>query len=212
VATYLIDRPRNPYYVLFKRGESVGTWPLAFSRSALFLLPGALIALVAVVAVSLQRESASGTGLDHLSVAHEAPAPKLPALTPEEETFAEALWPLHQEVVEASAGRLTSAGMTFAVDDHDANRLVGKLTPLRQIFVDTQGKVEAISAPPSMQPVRERYVALLVLYEQSATEMMEVARDGDEGHLINAQSKSERAAQELVKVGDILWPGEHKPN
>jgi hypothetical protein len=185
---------------------------LAFSRSALFLLPGAVIALVVVVAVSLQRETASGTGLGSLSVEHESPGPKLPPLTAEEEAFAEALWPLHQGVVEASAGRLTSAGMTFVVDDHDANRLVAKLTPLRQIFLDTQQQVAAIPAPSSLQPVRERYVALLVLYEQSATEMMEVARDGDEGHLINAQSKSEHAAQELVKVGDILWPGEHKPN
>ena len=188
--------------------------PLAFSRSALFLLPGALIALVAVVTVSLQRETASGTGLGSMSVGveHESSAPTLPPLTAEEEAFAEALWPLHQGVVEASAGRLTSAGMTFVVDDHDGKSLVSKLTPLRQIFVDTQKQVAAIPVPPSMQPVRERYVALLVLYEQSATEMMEVARDGDEGHLINAQSKSERAAQELVKVGDILWPGEHKPN
>lgn len=187
---------------------------MAFSRSALFLLPGALIALVVVVAVSLQRETASGTGLGSLSVGveHESPDPKLPPLTAEEEAFAEALWPLHQGVVEASAGRLTSAGMTFVVDDHDGKSLVAKLTPLRQIFVDTQKQVAAIPVPSSMQPVRERYVALLVLYEQSATEMMEVARDGDEGHLINAQSKSERAAQELVKVGDILWPGEHKPN
>jgi hypothetical protein len=63
-----------------------------------------------------------------------------------------------------------------------------------------------------MQPLRDRYVALLVLYEQSATEMLEVARDGDEGHLINAQVKSQHAAEELIKIGDILWPGEHKPN
>jgi hypothetical protein len=183
----------------------------------LFLLLGAVIALLAVVGVSLQRETASGTGLDHLSVGHdssghESPGPKLPPLTAEEEAFAEALWPLHQEVVEASAGRLTSAGMTFYADDHDANRLVGKLTPLRQIFHDAQQKVAAIAVPASLQPVRDRYVALLVLYEQSAAEMMEVARDGDEGHLINAQSKSEHAAEELVKVGDVLWPGEHKPN
>jgi hypothetical protein len=186
--------------------------PLAFSRSALFLLSGAVVALLVVVAVSLQRETASGTGLGSMSVDHESPGPNLPPLTPEEEAFAEALWPLHQEVVEASAGRLTAAGMTFVVDDHDASSLVAKLTPLRQIFLDTQRKVAAIPAPSSLQPVRERYVALLVLYEQSATEMMEVARDGDQGHLINAQSKSEHAAQELVKVGDILWPGEHKPN
>jgi hypothetical protein len=42
--------------------------------------------------------------------------------------------------------------------------------------------------------------------------MLEVARDGDEGHLINAQVKSQHAAEELIRIGDILWPGEHKPN
>jgi hypothetical protein len=212
VARPLIDRPINPSYFVFKRGESVGTEPLAFSRNAFFLLFGAGIALLAIVAVSLQRETASGTGLGHMSVAHDAPAPKLAPLTAEEEVFSEALWPLHQEVVEPSAGRLASAGMTFAADDHDANRLAGKLTPLRQVFHESQEKVAAISAPPSMQPLRDRYVALLVLYEQSATEMLEVARDGDEGHLINAQAKSQHAAEELIKIGDVLWPGEHKPN
>jgi len=102
--------------------------------------------------------------------------------------------------------------MMFAADDHDANRLAAKLTPLRQVFHETREKVVLIAVPPSMQTVRDRYAALLDLYEQSATEMLEVARDGDEGHLINAQVKSEHAAQELMKIGDILWPGEHKPN
>ena len=90
--------------------------------------------------------------------------------------------------------------------------LARKLTPLRQVFHDTRDKVAAIAVPSSMQSVRDRYMELLNLYEQSATEMLEVARDGDEGHLIDAQRKSQRAAEELVKVGDILWPGEHKPN
>ncbi len=134
------------------------------------------------------------------------------AFTADEEAFAEALWPLHQEVIEGSAGRLTSAGMAFAIDDHDAARLAAKLTPLRQIFHDAREKVAAMPAPASLQPVRDRYVGLISLYEQSATEMLEVARDGDEGHLVNAQVKSESAAEELVRVGDILWPGEHKPN
>jgi hypothetical protein len=160
------------------------------------------------------RETAFGSIAKSSSVSvgsqPSVPAPR--PLTAEEEAFAEALWPLHQEMVEPSAGRLASAGMMFAVDDHDANRLAAKLIPIRQVFHDTREKVAAISAPASMQPVLDRYVALLVLYEQSATEMLEVARDGDEGHLINAQHKSEHAAQELMKVGDILWPGEHKPN
>jgi hypothetical protein len=186
---------------------------LAFSRNALFLLFGAGIALLAIVAVSLQREAVSGSPPSSVlkTAEQESTAPKLPPLTDQEEVFAEALWPLHQETVEPSAGRLASAGMTFAADDHDANRMAAKLTPLRQVFHDAQAQVAAIPAPPSMQPLRERYVALLVLYEQSATEMLEVARDGDEGHLINAQVESQHAAEELIKIGDILWPGEHKP-
>jgi hypothetical protein len=187
---------------------------LAFSRSAVFLLCGAVIALLAIVAVSLQRETASGfaRGAAMTTVASEpsvaAPAP----FTADEETFSEALWPLHQEVVEPAAGRLTAAGLAFALDDHDARRLGAQLTPLRQVFHDTRDKVSAIAAPSSLQWARDRYIELLNLYEQSATEMLEVTRDGDEGHLIDAQRKSQRAAEELVEVGDSLWPAEHKPN
>lgn len=187
---------------------------MAFSRSAMLLLSGAVLALLAVVAISLQRETASGStqGSALTTVAPQPSVPPPRPLTADEEAFAEALWPLHQEMVEPSAGRLASAGMTFAADDHDANRLAAKLIPLRQVFHDTKDKVAAIPAPASLQAEHDRYVALLGLYEQSATEMLEVARDGDEGHLINAQVKSQHAAEELIKIGDILWPGEHKPN
>jgi hypothetical protein len=184
----------------------------------MLLLSGAVLALLAVVALSLQREvvsgstqgSAQGSALKTVEPQPPVSAPR--ALTADEEAFAETLWPLHQELVEPSAGRLASAGMTFAADDHDANRLAAKLIPLRQVFHDTRDKVVAISAPASLQAVHDRYVALLGLYEQSATEMLEVARDGDEGHLIGAQARSEHAAEELIRIGDILWPGEHKPN
>jgi hypothetical protein len=186
---------------------------LTLSRSTLFSLLGAVLAMTVVVAVSLQRETASNSapGSALMTVERE-PSSTLPPLTAEEEAFTEALWPLHQEVVEASTGRLTFAGLAFVVDDHDADRLAAKLTPLREIFHDSQAKVAAIPAPSSLQQVRDRYVGLLSLYEQSATEMLKVARDGDKGHLIDAQRISERAAEELVKLGDILWPGEHKPN
>jgi hypothetical protein len=171
-----------------------------------------MVALMALVAISLQRElgfsAPSAPAL--AAVQPEAPAP--PPLSPEEEAFAESLWPLHQGVVEASAGRLSSAGIAFAIDDHDAHRLAAKLIPLRKVFHETREKLAAIAAPPSLQGVHDRYMTVLSLYEQSATEMLEVERDGDEGHLINAQIKSGHAAEELVRVGDILWPGEHKPN
>jgi hypothetical protein len=42
--------------------------------------------------------------------------------------------------------------------------------------------------------------------------MVKVAKDGKVEHLIVAQSMSQRAAEDLLKVGDVLWPSEHKPN
>ena len=170
------------------------------------------IALLAIVAVSLQRETASGfaRGTAMTTVASEpsvaAPAP----FTADEEAFSEALWPLHQEVVEPAAGRLTAAGLAFALDDHDARRLGAQLTPLRQVFTIPTRSRRLPSLPRCNGTCS--YIELLSLYEQSATEMLEVTRDGDEGHLIDAQRKSQRAAEELVEVGDSLWPAEHKPN
>lgn len=138
------------------------------------------------------------------------PAP--PPMPADEEAFAAALWPLHQEVVEPSAGRLTYAGLTYVIDDHDPQRLATKLTALREVFQDTRNKVAVLPVPSSLQPVRDRYADMLSLYDQAAAEMMVVTHDGNQNHLVDAQIKSEQAVEELVKIGDILWPGEHKPN
>jgi hypothetical protein len=183
------------------------------SRRTLLLVSGAVIALLAIVAISLQREVASEPK-PQLVGKTEAPgsATTPSSLTTEEEAFAAALWPLHQSVVEPSTGRLTYAGLTFAIDDPDPQRLAAKLRPLRQIFHDTQDEVSVIPVPASLQQVRDRYTEMLSLYEQSATEMLEVVGDGNRQHLIDAQLKSENGAEELVRLGDILWPGEHKPN
>jgi hypothetical protein len=181
------------------------------SRRALLLVSGLLtLTLIGTTGLALHREIAPARP-DVPAVAttpRELPAP----LTEAEEAYAEALWPLHQEIVEPSAGRLTFAGLAYAVDDHDSERLAAKLGPLRDTFRNAHEKVAAVPAPASMQSVRERYLESLSLYERSAAEMMEVAQDGNDRHLVLAQQTSERAAEDLVKAGDILWPGEHKPN
>ena len=48
--------------------------------------------------------------------------------------------------------------------------------------------------------------------ESAATEVVKVAQDGRDEHLIEAHGMSLRAAENLLKVGDVLWPGEYKPH
>jgi len=60
--------------------------------------------------------------------------------------------------------------------------------------------------------VHERYVEALALYVKASAEMLKVAQDSSDRHLVEAQMMSKLASEELLKAGDVLWPGEHKPN
>jgi hypothetical protein len=42
--------------------------------------------------------------------------------------------------------------------------------------------------------------------------MIKVADDGKDEHLILAQQRSEEASLAILKLSDVLWPGEYKPN
>jgi hypothetical protein len=63
-----------------------------------------------------------------------------------------------------------------------------------------------------MRAVHEKYLGAIQLYESAAAEMLEAARDGDDRRLLVAQGMSQHAAEEMLRVGDVLWPGEYKPN
>ena len=138
--------------------------------------------------------------------------PQPRSLTAEEEAYEAAMWPLHREIIEGSAGTMTLAGIVYVTEGRDLGKLVATVTPLERRFHDATQKARAIVPPPSLAPVHTQYLEAMSLYEQASTEMLKLARDGREDHLIEAQRMAQRAAEDVVKAGDILWPGEHKPN
>jgi hypothetical protein len=42
--------------------------------------------------------------------------------------------------------------------------------------------------------------------------MVKLETDSKIEHLVTAQKMSYVASEDLLKVEDVLWPGEHKPN
>jgi hypothetical protein len=63
-----------------------------------------------------------------------------------------------------------------------------------------------------MHEVRSRYAVALQLYDRASQEMVKVALDGKDAHLLQAHEMSEQASGILLEVGEQLWPGEIKPN
>jgi hypothetical protein len=121
------------------------------------------------------------------------------------------LWPIHREVKLAALG-MSFAGIAYKTDGQDPARLEAEVEPLAHEFKAAIAKAQALEVPASMRDVHERFLGALSSYESAADAMVQAARDGRDQRLIEAQGKSFRAAEDALRVGDVLWPGEYKPH
>ena len=173
------------------------------------LLAGVIVLLLIVVGYALQRELARPSAGDAASPS--AAAVPVPALSAEEEAYAAALRHIHREV-KLAALSMSFAGIAYKTDGQDADRLEAEVSPLAQGFRTALAKARAIEVPASMREVHERYLGVLTSYGNAADQMVQAARDGSDQYLIEAQGISFRAAEDALRVGDVLWPGEYKPH
>ncbi len=201
------------------------------SRGRVVLLGSVIALLVGIVGVALQREtSRQNTALSAQDamrlciagyfcgrrVASQSPSDvagmaEPPALTAEEEVYAESLWTVHS-AAKVWAIDLDFAGILYKTEAQDAGKLGAKVQTLSAQFAAAESRARAIDVPPSMRAVHEKYLAAIQLYESAAAEMLNTAQRGDDRRLLVAQGMSQHAAEEMLRVGDVLWPGEYKPN
>jgi hypothetical protein len=138
-----------------------------------------------------------------------------PALSAGEEVYAVELGQIHG-AVKLAAVEMSFAGVAYKTEHHDPSRLVQKIRLLANQFTMATDQVRSLQVPGSMQETNRRYLAALDLYRTASAEMMKVSpdarEDANDGHLIEAQGMTHRAAEELLRVGDRLWPGEYKPH
>jgi hypothetical protein len=83
---------------------------------------------------------------------------------------------------------------------------------LTKVFRDARSQAGQLKVPASFEKQHELYLGALKLYEDASLEMVKIARDGKDEHLVNAQKMSYAASEDSLRVGDALWPGEYKPN
>ena len=172
------------------------------------LLTGGLIvlAVVSVLAVALLRE---GTTTLHPSSA--APVSSRHALSPAEEAYAQALWTIHGDVKRA-AYTLTFSGLRYKLKQADARELETGVRDASRNLEQADTRVRALTAPPSLDSVHAEYLDAVNLFRRSAAEMLKVTTDRRDDHLLAAYPLSQEASEKLLRVGDVIWPGEYLPN
>ncbi len=168
-----------------------------------------VVALIATVLFALQREFKSTSIAP--PAATSPPVHAVHALTPAEDSYADALWPIHSEL-KLNAVKMIFAGLSYTTDERNLAKLDAKLQPLIEGFRAANVKARGLEVPASLQKLHEHYLDALALYEAASIEMAKVTRAGDEAHLLDAHVMSLRAAENLLRVGEVLWPAEHKPH
>ena len=196
-----------------KGGSAIQTIGMPGGRS--LLLAGVVLALAAITGAAWLHEarrpmpSVAQPAAQTLNV--RAAIPDLPALTAEEERFAAALWAVHREATR-SAVAMSYAGIAYLTENRDVHTLAQRIQPLAKFFHDAEIQVRTMSAPPSLSKTLDRYVGAMALYANAADEMLKYTENADSRHLDEAHRMDVRASQDVLRVGEVLWPGQYKPH
>lgn len=179
----------------------------------LLLFGVVLLSLLAFVGLALTREvSGARAGV---ATRADAPRPAVPtarpALTAAEEAYAQALWPIHNEV-KAAALKMSMAGIQYLTQGGDLAALRAQVDATIEVYQRAERQILALQPPPSFQAHHDDYVRAVRLYQQAGAEMVRIYEDRDEQHLVAAFPRSQEGGQILRRVGAVLWPTEYVPN
>ncbi len=185
--------------------------PRRFLRPKLLVAGLIVLALLAVLGASLLREAAivgrtAATAATRLSL-----PPSRPALTPAEESYAQALWVIHADVKQA-AYTLTFSGLRYKLKQSDGPDFGTRIRDASRALDQAEARVRALAPPSSLDEVHAQYLDAVKLFQRSAAEMLKVTVDGRDAHLLAAHPLSQKASETLLRVGNTIWPGEYLPN
>ena len=96
--------------------------------------------------------------------------------------------------------------------DRDAHALARSIEPLAKFFHDAEIQVRTMSPPPSLSKTHGQYAEAMALYANAADEMLRFTEDGDSQRLDVAHGLDLRASEDMLRVGEVLWPGQYKPH
>jgi hypothetical protein len=134
-----------------------------------------------------------------------------PALSPVEEAFIQALWPIHGEV-QRSLMQTSLGQILYKTNDLSRAELKTRMEQAQVVYGRAETSIRALEPPTSLRNDREVYLDAVRLLRESAVEAMQMFKDGREDHLLIAYPKSQAASDKIREVGGKLWPNEFPPN
>ena len=180
------------------------------------LTRGRVVAVVAVILVSgltfAVSRAVTTTPPSAIGVtAKPSPRPARPALTPAEETYMRAMWPIHGDV-ERSLMRASLGQILYKTNDLTRDELKARMEQALVTYRGAETRMRALQPPDSLRKDHDTYLVAVRLFQESAVEANKMFKDGREDHLLAAYPKSQEGSDKIREVGGKFWPNEFPPN
>jgi hypothetical protein len=137
--------------------------------------------------------------------------PARPALTPAEETYMRAMWPIHGDV-QRSLMRASLGQILYKTNDLTRDELKARMEQALVTYRGAETRMRALQPPDSLRKDHETYLVAVRLFQESAVEANKMFADGREDHLLAAYPKSQEGSDKIREVGGKFWPNEFPPN
>ena len=175
-------------------------------RLVLFLLVAA--SLIGFLAIAVVRQPTAASPLP--AARRVLPTPR-PALTPAEQGYVQALWPIHAEV-ERSTMRITLAQIFYKTNDLPRPELKTRADQALASYQRAAARLRELQPPASLSGAHADYLVAVTLFQDSIVELLKMFDDGDEGHLLAAYPLSLEGSSKIREIGGGFWPDEYPPN
>jgi hypothetical protein len=138
------------------------------------------------------------------------PTPR-PALARNEQTYIEALWPIHTEI-ERTAVRVALGASFYKMKDLSRGDLKTRLVDALGVYQTTSQRLRTMNPPQTLQARHDAYATAVRQFEQSTLEMLRMFDDGNDEHLVKGFPLSIEGSDVIREVGAQFWPDQYPPN
>ena len=168
------------------------------------------LGLLSIVTFTIGRGTTTTTTPTPLT-ARVSTRPPRPPLSPAEEAYMRALWPIHGDV-ERSLMRMSLGQILYKTEDLSRAELQTRIEQALVTYRGAEARIRALEPPASVRSDHEQYLAAVRLFQESASEALGLFKDGREEHLLAAYPKSQEGSNKIREVGGKFWPNEFPPN
>jgi hypothetical protein len=183
--------------------------PLRFLfRPKMLILVVVLLGLGGILTFAVSRETAR---ISPAVSARPSLRPPRPALSPAEEAYLRALWPIHGDV-ERSTMRMSLGQIFYKTQDLGRAELRTRVEQALATYQGAEARLRGLEPPISLRSAHEEYLSAVRLFQESAAEVLKMFVDGRDDHMVAAYPKSQEGSNKIREVGGKFWPNEFPPN